>query len=88
MADAYYFDRFMLDPDNRRLTEDGRTVELSGRYLDALVLLVGEEGRLVTKGRFLEEVWKGAPVTEEALTQCVRSLRKVLGDEAARPRFI
>ncbi len=88
MADAYYFDRFMLDPDNRRLTKDGRTVELSGRYLDALVLLVGEEGRLVTKGRFLEEVWKGAPVTEEALTQCVRSLRKVLGDEAARPRFI
>lgn len=88
MADAYYFDRFMLDPDNRRLTEDGRTVELSGRYLDALVLLVGEEGRLVTKGRFLEEVWKGAPVTEEALTQCVRSLRKALGDQAARPRFI
>jgi len=88
VADAYYFDRFMLDPDNRRLTEDGRTVELSGRYLDALVLLVGEEGRLVTKGRILEEVWKGAPVTEEALTQCVRSLRKALGDEAARPRFI
>lgn len=63
-------------------------MELSGRYLDALVLLVAEEGRLVTKARFLDEVWKGVPVSEEALTQCVRFLRKVLGDDAGRPRFI
>ena len=88
MAGAYHFDRFLLDPLDRRLSEDGRPVELSGRYLDALVLLVAEEGRLVTKARFLDEVWKGVPVTEEALTQCVRSLRRVLGDEAGRPRFI
>ena len=88
MAGAYRFDRFVLDPANRRLTEDGRTVELSGRYLDALVLLVVEQGRLVTKARFMAEVWKGAPVTDEALTQCVRSLRKALGDDAGRPRFI
>lgn len=63
-------------------------MELSGRYLDALVLLVAEEGRLVTRARFLDEVWKGVPVTEEALTQCVRFLRKALGDEVGRPRFI
>lgn len=63
-------------------------MELSGRYLDALVLLVAEEGRLVTRARLLDEVWKGVPVTEEALTQCVRFLRKALGDEVGRPRFI
>lgn len=88
MAGAYRFGRFVLDPEDRRLTEDGRTVELSGRYLDALVLLVAEQGRLVKKTRFLDEVWKGVPVTDEALTQCVRSLRKALGDEVGRPRFI
>lgn len=88
MAGVYSFDRFLLDAADRRLSEDGRPVELSGRYLDALLLLVAEEGRLVTKSRFLDEVWHGVPVTEEALTQCVRSLRKALGDEAERPRFI
>ena len=88
VASIYNFDRFVLDPAERRLSQDGRRVELSGRYLDALVLLVVEEGRLVTKTRFLDEVWKGVPVTEEALTQCVRSLRKALGDDAGRPRFI
>lgn len=82
------FDRFRLDPQDRRLTRDGETVEVSGRYLDALSLLVAERGRLVTKDRFMVEVWKGVPVTDEALTQCVRALRRELGDDAARPRFI
>ena len=63
-------------------------MELSARYFDALALLVAEPGRLVSKDRFMDEVWRGIPVTDEALTQCVRTLRKQLGDDAARPRFI
>lgn len=86
--DLHRFGPFVLDARDRRLTRDGATVELNGRYLDALTLLVSEPGRLVTKDRFMAEVWKGVPVTDEALTQCVRSLRKALGDDAARPRFI
>lgn len=82
------FDHFVLDPTDRRLSRDGVTVELSGRYLDALILLTDQPGRLVSKDRFMAEVWKGVPVTDEALTQCIRSLRKALGDDAARPRFI
>lgn len=63
-------------------------VELNARYFDALALLVCDAGALVTKDRFMDEVWSGIPVTDEALTQCIRTLRKRLGDNAARPRFI
>ena len=85
---SFRFDRFALDPSERRLESDGVPVELNARYLDALALLVGEAGRLVTKDRFMDEVWRGVPVTDEALTQCVRTLRRQLGDDAGRPRFI
>jgi DNA-binding winged helix-turn-helix (wHTH) protein len=85
---TFRFDRFELDPGDRRLTRDGAPVELSARYLDALLLLANEQGRLVTKDRFHEEVWRGIPVTDEALTQCITTLRRQLGDEAGRPRFI
>lgn len=85
---GYRFDRFQLDFRDRRLLLDGEPVELNSRYLDALALLVREQGKLVPKQRFLDEVWRGVPVTDEALTQCVKTLRRQLGDDAASPRFI
>lgn len=85
---GFRFDTFHLDPANRRLTREGEPVELNARYLDALVLLVTEPGQLVSKDSFMAEVWRGIPVTDEALTQCIRTLRRQLGDDAASPRFI
>jgi len=85
---SFRFDRFWLDTDNRQLRQGDVRVDLNARYLDALALLVREAGRLVTKDRFLEEVWRGVPVTDEALTQCIKTLRRALGDDAANPRFI
>ena len=85
---GFRFERFRLDPADRRLSRDGATVELNARYLDALALLVEARGGLVSKTRFMDEVWRGVPVTDEALTQCIRTLRRQLGDDAGRPRFI
>ena len=85
---GFRFERFRLDPSDRQLRRDGAPVELNARYLDALALLVRERGRLVSKSRFHEEVWRGVPVTDEALTQCIKTLRRQLGDDAASPRFI
>jgi DNA-binding winged helix-turn-helix (wHTH) protein len=88
VAASFAFERFVLDTRERRLKLDERPVELNGRYLDALALLVREPGKLVSKNRFMDEVWRGVPVTDEALTQCIRTLRRQLGDDASRPRFI
>lgn len=85
---VFAFDEFRLDSAERRLTRGHEVLEVSGRYLDALELMVRERGSLITKDRFMDEVWRGVPVTDEALTQCIRSLRRALGDDAARPRFI
>src|SRR5688572_21220839 len=84
----FRFDRFTLDPGDRQLRRDDAPVELNARYLDALGLLVGEAGKLVSKDRFHDEVWRGVPVTDEALTQCIKTLRRHLGDDAGNPRFI
>ncbi len=88
MTPSIRFAGFELDPGERQLRRGGKPVDLNGRYFDALALLASEPGRLVSKDRFMGEVWRGVPVTDEALTQCIKTLRKQLGDDAARPRFI
>ncbi len=88
MAARFAFEGFVLDTEERRLLADDRAVDLNARYLDALALMVRDCGKLVPKDRFLDEVWRGVPVTDEALTQCIKTLRRKLGDDASRPKFI
>ncbi|HJR83107.1 MAG TPA: winged helix-turn-helix domain-containing protein, partial [Sphingomicrobium sp.] len=78
-AGTFRFEGFALDEPNRQLLGADGPVELNGRYFDALALLVREQGRLVSKDRFLDEIWRGIPVTDEALTQCIKTLRRQLG---------
>lgn len=85
---CYCFEGFKFNPVNRQLYRDGHSVELNARYLDALALLVQQPGTLISKQQFFDSVWQGTAVTDEALTQCIRVLRKQLGDSASKPSFI
>lgn len=87
-ARCYRFDTFALDAANRTLLRAGATVPLNARYFDALALLVREHGQLVSKQRFFDEVWGNTVVTDAALTQCIKEIRRQLGDEAGDPRFV
>jgi len=87
-AGSYRFGSFSLDPIERRLFEGDVLVELNSRYFDALLLLLQHPGTLLSKERFLQEVWQGSPVTDEVLTQCIKTLRRQLGDSATRPHLI
>lgn len=87
-ATSYRFDDFQLDVANRQLTRAGSRVELVGRYFDALVLLIRERGNLVAKDAFFENVWGDVIVSDSALTQCIKEVRKQLGDSASSPRYV
>ena len=85
---CYRFDDFYLDAKNRRLSRNGEQLPLNSKYLDALLLLVSHSGQLVEKQRIFEEVWDGVFVTDAALTQCIKDIRRQLGDDASNPRYI
>ncbi|MCI0489224.1 MAG: tetratricopeptide repeat protein, partial [Blastocatellia bacterium] len=50
--------------------------------------LLEHRERLVTKDELIEKIWEGAAVTDNALAQCIVDIRKALGDDSRRPRFI
>jgi DNA-binding winged helix-turn-helix (wHTH) protein len=85
---SFQFGPFRLDPRDRSLWRGGDRIDLGARYLDVLILLVEARGGLVTKDRFMDEVWRGVPVTDEALTQAIRTLRRALGDDANAPLYV
>jgi len=85
---GYRFDDFYLDASNRRLSRSGEQIALNSKYFDVLLLLVSRSGQLVEKQSLFDEVWNGLFVTDAALTQCIKDIRKQLGDDALSPRYI
>jgi DNA-binding winged helix-turn-helix (wHTH) protein len=67
MAAPYRFGRFEIEPDTRRLMEEGRPVALGQRAFDVLLALVERRERLVSKGELLDVAWPGLVVEENNL---------------------
>lgn len=84
----FRFGDALLDVRERTLVRAGAPVHLAGRYFDLLALLVDRRGTLVTKQALFDAVWEGVVVSDAALTQGVRAVRRALGDDAGQPRFI
>ena len=58
------------------------------RYFDLLLLLVERRHEAVHRQEIFERVWADAFVSESALSQAVRTIRRTLGDDSREPRFI
>jgi DNA-binding winged helix-turn-helix (wHTH) protein/Tol biopolymer transport system component len=88
LAGWYQLGPFRLDPATHQLLKDGAPVPLGVKAFDALVVLVRNRGRVVTKEELLKRVWPDSFVTEDSLTHIVSSLRRALDDDVANPRYI
>lgn len=84
----YRFDQWELDSARQILLCNSQPVALEHRLLQVLLLLVKNAGHPVSKQTMLERVWAGKVVGEDTLYVSVNQLRKLLGDEPRRARYI
>jgi len=87
-AVCYRFGAFVLAPPRRLLLESGREVALIPRYFDLLLLLVERRNEVVGRRLIFDSVWSDVVVSDGALSQAVRTLRRALGDDPREPRYI
>ncbi len=79
---------WLVDPQDGTLRSGDVSRRLEPQVMDLLVFLASRSGGVVSKQEILDQIWKGSAVSDDALTGAVYQLRKALGDEARRPRFI
>jgi DNA-binding winged helix-turn-helix (wHTH) protein len=84
----YRFADFTLSPSHRQLLRAGQEVPLIPRYFDLLVMLVERRHQAVHRREMMEKVWSDVVVSDGALSQAVRTLRRTLGDDGQDPAFI
>jgi pimeloyl-ACP methyl ester carboxylesterase/DNA-binding winged helix-turn-helix (wHTH) protein/class 3 adenylate cyclase len=76
----YNFGGFRLDAAERILFDGARTIALSPKVFDTLLLLVENGGRVLSKERMLKEIWEDSFVEENNLAQNISQLRRILGE--------
>jgi DNA-binding winged helix-turn-helix (wHTH) protein len=85
----YRFGPFSLSPARRVLERAAVEVPLIPRYFDLLLLLVERRDVAVHRHEIFDAVWSDVVVSDSALTQAIRTVRRALGDDDPRePRFI
>jgi DNA-binding winged helix-turn-helix (wHTH) protein/Tfp pilus assembly protein PilF len=88
MAKRFSIGQFELDPAGRRLRRGGELVHLPNRPFQVLLYLVVHRDRLVPRAELLGQFWDGREVYEDALTRCMSTVRKALGDTDTPARFV
>ena len=76
----YEFGPYRQDTVARLLTRQGAPVAITPKAFDALLYLVSNAGRTVTRDEIIRAVWQDTFVEEGNLNYNVSQIRKILGE--------
>ena len=82
------FAEFTFDADTRQLMKGGQDIHLSPKAFELLLILIDNRPRAVSKADLQARLWPDAFVTEANLPGLVKELRRALGDNPRRARFL
>ena len=77
-----------MDFDRRQLFRSGSEVHLAPKQMRLLEVLLEARPKAVSKRNLHEKVWADAFVSEATLSSLAADLRKAIGDDPRKPRFI
>jgi DNA-binding winged helix-turn-helix (wHTH) protein len=84
----FHFAGFVVSPTRRLLLRRGEPIRLIPRYFDLLLLLLERRNEALHRRDILDTVWSDVVVSDGALSQAIRVLRRVLGDDPRKPVYI
>lgn len=85
---TFKFNDVELDKSRCSIRRGEQEQHLRQKSFQVLVYLLERRERFVTKSELMATVWKDTAVTDDALVQCVKEIRRALGDDSHHPRFI
>ena len=66
----------------------GSKVQIEPLLAEVLAYFCQHAGQVISRDRFIERVWQGRIVTDNAVNRVIAKLRKLLADDSANPSYI
>jgi transcriptional activator of cad operon len=77
-----------VNSNSDQISRGGETARLEIRSLRLLLYLAEHAGEVVSIEELLNKVWAGVSVSPDSVYQAVTTLRRALGDDPKRPKYI
>jgi len=77
-----------VHPSLNRLARNGEDVRVEPKVMQVLECLAEKPGEVVSRDELVARVWAGVFVTDDVLHRAIRELRRVFGDDTAKPTYI
>ena len=87
-AAQFQIGEWRVDPMRNEMRRGDETLRLEPKAIEVLIHLARKPASVVPREELLSAVWPGVIVGDDALTQAIIKLRKALGDDAHRPKYI
>lgn len=85
---SYEFGPFRVDTRERQLIRNGEIVPLRPKVFDILLMLVQNNGHILTKDDVMKHVWSDTVVEEGNISRTISTLRNALGELPHERRYI
>jgi two-component system alkaline phosphatase synthesis response regulator PhoP len=87
--DIIQFEQFILDPEKRKVTLKGKTLELTVKEFELLDLFIRNPGRTYSRDNLLKLIWgyqyEGY---EHTVNSHINRLRMKIEEDAGKPRYL
>lgn len=84
----YSFDGYELDTERYELRLEGEEVHIEPQVFNFLQFLIENKDRVVSRDEIIEKIWQGRIVSDTTVSSCVKSARKILGDDGEHQKYI
>lgn len=84
----YKFGPYLVNKEEKLLMRGGEEAPVKPKVFDTLLMLIENQGRLVSKEELMQALWPDSFVDESSLTQSISLLRKTLGKQAGGGDYV
>lgn len=85
--DEFFVGDWRIQPSDDQITRDSDAIRLEPKTMDVLVYLA-EHPRVISRGEIEREIWGGALVSDDTVTNTISKLRKAFGDTAKNHSYV
>ncbi|MBE1298551.1 MAG: hypothetical protein GJ680_01395 [Alteromonadaceae bacterium] len=84
----YSLNDVIFDSELNTLSIGEQSVDLDPKLAELLLMLIANQGRVLSRDELLEQVWGKSIVSDNTINWSISQLRKALNDNAKEPLFI